>query len=123
MFCPAVPIIRPLSKHFFAISFAFKGSSKSTPIIKPLPFGFNPVAFKASCKYIPFSKTSVKNPSLVISSKTTFEATIAKKFPPKVEPWVPGVKEFAIFSFAITAPTGTPPPNPFADVIMSGSKS
>ncbi len=40
--------------------------------------------------------------------------------PPKVEPWLPGVKSEAAVPKAIMAPSGSPPPNPFAKVITSG---
>ena len=47
-------------------------------------------------------------------------AAHASGLPPKVVPWSPGAKPRAASSVAHTAPMGTPPPSPFARVMMSG---
>ena len=40
--------------------------------------------------------------------------------PPKVEPWLPGVRMSATFSPSMVAPIGRPPPSPLAVETMSG---
>ena len=49
-----------------------------------------------------------------------FPTAIAKGFPPKVDPCVPGVMPEATFLFIKTAPIGKPPPIPFAIGTISG---
>ena len=42
-------------------------------------------------------------------------------FPPNVEPWSPILKVVDKFSLHNTAPIGSPPPKPLAQVTISGS--
>ena len=57
---------------------------------------------------------------LKISSITALPTDIAKGFPPKVDPCVPGVIAAATFLFIKTAPIGNPPPIPLAIGTISG---
>ena len=62
-----------------------------------------------------------RTPSSNNTSNTAKAARVARKFPPKVEAWLPGSKPLAASSVASMAPIGTPPPNPLASVQMSAS--
>ena len=53
-------------------------------------------------------------------SITVFPTAMAKGFPPKVDPCVPGVIPEATFLFIKTAPIGNPPPIPLAIGTISG---
>jgi hypothetical protein len=54
--------------------------------------------------------------------KTASDAAQARGLPPNVDPCIPAVKtSFLIFRFTTKAPMGTPPPNAFESVMMSGS--
>ncbi len=48
-------------------------------------------------------------------------AAVERKFPPKVDAWLPGPNEAATVSLASIAPMATPPASPLARVIISGS--
>ncbi len=58
------------------------------------------------------SSTSVVN--------TVSPTAVANGLPPKVEPWLPGVKTCATSSVASVAPIGTPLASALASVMMSG---
>ena len=97
------------------------------PIIKPFPRA--PLINLGYCidnKSISFINLF---PKLFTLSKILFSITwlitdlatlVAKKFPPKVDPCVPGVIPAAASFVATTAPIGNPPPKPLAIAITSG---
>ena len=51
---------------------------------------------------------------------TAWPTAMASGLPPKVEPCVPTVMPLAASAVARQAPSGKPPPMPFASVMMSG---
>ncbi|CAM5553900.1 hypothetical protein SALBM135S_04445 [Streptomyces alboniger] len=54
-------------------------------------------------------------------STTASPAAHATGLPPNVVPWWPGLNSSAAAPNATVAPSGRPPPRPFASVTMSGS--
>ena len=60
------------------------------------------------------------SPGASMTSSTALPAAQASGLPPKVVPCVPGTSALANCSFASTAPSGKPPPMPFADDMTSG---
>ena len=64
--------------------------------------------------------TSSKKPLANTISRTAFPTDIAKGFPPKVLPCVPGTMPIDTFFVTKQAPSGKPPPIPFAIGTMSG---
>ena len=118
-FCFAVMTRTPRSRHFVTTSAA--GFSVSMPIMKPRPDTlFTPDAsFRASKIYAAFSVTSLIHSS--VSLENTLMAPAQQTgLPPKVEPWLPGIKISFTFSPSMVAPRGSPPPRPLAVLTISG---
>ncbi|EAL60243.1 conserved hypothetical protein [Wolbachia endosymbiont of Drosophila simulans] len=72
-------------------------------------------------KYLPLISTFFKKPGLSNSSSTALPTEVASGLPPKVEPCIPTAIYLAAFSVARQAPSGNPPPIPFARAHISGS--
>src|SRR4051812_29592923 len=68
----------------------------------------------------PTSRTWPSRPSRSITMRTASAAAHETGLPPNVEPWSPRRNASAAAPVARHAPTGSPPPNPFASVTTSG---
>src|SRR5690625_5154054 len=113
----------------FSLSFsqyARAGSCSSTPINKPFPrtsliFGLSSFLSSAII-YSPSSRERSTKFSSSITSRAAIDTAQAKGFPPKVEPWEPGLQTPKMSSLATTQEIGnTPPPRAFPKIYISGS--
>ena len=99
----------------------------STPSIRPRPrtsvISRCSSAILFSCPFHspPSSADLSTSPSAFMVLITALAAAQARGLPPKVVPWVPGVKVRASSGEATMAPMGTPPPRALAREIMSGT--
>ena len=78
------------------------------------------ILYNSEIKYFEFILTFERKPFLKISFITALPTAIARGFPPKVDPCVPGTIAAETFLVIKTAPIGNPPPIPFAIGTMSG---
>ena len=109
--------------HFSTISLAFNPSLSSIPSINPIPSTLFTLSnfFRLSFIYFPFLVISLRKflSKVLRISKAPEQIT---GLAPKVEAWSPAVKVSEHFLFMSIAPIGSPPPKPFAKVIISAFK-
>src|SRR5882672_5167238 len=104
-----------------------QGRSSSTPIISPWPRISVTPATPASPSRRPerirppTAWAFFIRPSSSIAASVASAAAQASGFPPKVDPWVPGLNTDAAAPRARHAPIGTPDASPFASSTTSGS--
>src|SRR4028119_1108916 len=116
---------KPSSRQCSKTDRASSGSLRSNPTSNPSPRTSAPGTRSASTSSaffstLPLNRTSSRNSSSSTTPSTALTAAIASGLPPKVEPWLPGPSA-ANGSLASTAPTGNPPPRPFALARTSGT--
>ena len=116
---------RPASSARFTTS--AHGRSSSTPSMSRMPrTAFTPLTpAKPDCRpdliSSPMRRAWSSRPCCSMVSSVARTAAHTSGPPPKVVPWLPGLKTFAAAPRARQAPTGTPEPRPLARAITSGA--
>src|SRR5215475_14466298 len=123
---PAVRARRPRSRQAFTRSPT--GGTMSMPTSRPRPrtsliaLGyFARRVSSPSRRSLPMRAARSASLSSSSVAKTVTPTAVASGLPPKVEPWLPGVKALATLSVARVAPMGTPLARALARVMMSGA--